>query len=260
MASPHLLSIDQGTTSTRAMVYDASGQFVAGAVRELDQHYPNPSWVEHDPEEIWQTVAAVVPEALTRARLNGRDVIAIGLTNQRETVLLWDRRDGQPLARAIVWQDRRTTHFCRERQADEPWLRERTGLVLDPYFSATKLRWLLQQDPQWRTAAEAGRLACGTVDSFLIWRLTGGKVHATDVTNASRTLLSNLNTTNWDDALLAFFDVPRALLPDVRPSVANFGTTAGLDFLPDGIPITGCAGDQQAALFGHRRFAPGEAK
>jgi glycerol kinase len=260
MATAYLLGIDQGTTSTRAVVYNADGRSVASAARELTQHYPRPGWVEHDPEEIWQSVAAVVPQALAEAGVAAGDLAAIGLTNQRETTVLWERASGRAVARAVVWQDRRTADFCRQRRADEPWISERTGLVLDPYFSATKVRWLLDQDPALRRRAEAGELACGTVDSFLIWRLTGGRAHATDVTNASRTLLLNLNTAAWDDELCRYFDVPRHLLPNVRPSAADFGTTAALGFLPAGLRIAGVAGDQQAALFGQCAFTPGEAK
>jgi glycerol kinase len=261
MAASYLLAIDQGTTSTRAVVYDATGRERGSAAQELTQHYPRPGWVEHDPEEIWRSVAQVVPKALAAARVEGGALAGIGLTNQRETSVIWERATGRPVARALVWQDRRTTDFCRQHLADEPWLHERTGLVLDPYFSATKIRWLLEQDPAVRARAEAGQLACGTVDSFLIWRLTGGKVHATDMTNASRTLLLNLRTAAWDDELGRYFDVPPALLPEVRPSAADYGaTTAGLGFLPDGLPIAGAAGDQQAALFGQCGFAAGEAK
>jgi glycerol kinase len=260
MAASHVLAIDQGTTGTRAVVYDASGRAVASVARELRQHYPQPGWVEHDAEEIWQAVAEVVPQTLAAGKVAAGAIAAIGLTNQRETSVLWERASGKPIGHALVWQDRRTTDFCRQRQADEPWLRERTGLVLDPYFSATKVRWLLEQDPARRAAAVSGKLAFGTIDTFLIWRLTGGRVHATDVSNASRTLLLNLHTTAWDDELCRYFDVPRELLPDVRPSAADFGSTQGLSFLPDGIPILGVAGDQQAALFGQCCFTPGEAK
>jgi glycerol kinase len=256
----YLLAIDQGTTSTRAVIYDESGHSRGSASRELTQHYPKPGWVEHDPEEIWQSVAVVVPQALEAAGIEARHLTGIGLTNQRETSLIWDRAGGQPIGRAIVWQDRRTTDFCRQHNADETWLYERTGLVLDPYFSATKFRWLLDQDPALRTRAEAGRLAAGTIDSFLIWRLTGGRVHATDMTNASRTLLLNLQTAAWEDDLCRYFAVPRTMLPEVRPSAADFGLTAGLTFLPDGVPLAGVAGDQQAALFGQRCFAAGDAK
>jgi glycerol kinase len=258
MTTAYLLAIDQGTTSTRAVVYDAAGRALGAASRELTQHYPRPGWVEHDAEEIWASVAAVVPPALAQAKVEARQLAALGITNQRETAALWERAGGRPVAPAIVWQDRRTADVCRQRQADEPWVAERTGLVIDPYFSATKLRWLLDQDASLR--ARAGRLAGGTIDSFLIWRLTGGRVHATDATNASRTLLLNIRTGAWDDELCRYFDVPAALLPEVRPSAADFGATHGLGFLPDGLPILGAAGDQQAALFGQCCFAEGEAK
>src|SRR5437870_3268331 len=260
MPSSYILAIDQGTTSTRAAIYDVSGQCVGSAAQELTQHYPQPAWVEHDAEEIWQSVASVVPRALEAARITARDLAAIGLTNQRETGVLWERSTGKPVARALVWQDRRTADFCRQHQADEPWLTARTGLVLDPYFSATKIRWLLEQKAELRARAETGKLAWGTIDSFLIWRLTAGKVHATDVTNASRTLLLNLKTVAWDEELCRYFGVPSSLLAEVRPSAGDFGMTAGLAFLPDGLPITGAAGDQQAALFGQRAFAVGDAK
>jgi glycerol kinase len=258
--SAYLLAIDQGTTSTRAVVYDEAGRPVGSAGRELTQHYPQPGWVEHDLEEIWQSVADVVPRALAAAGVAASSVTAVGLTNQRETSALWERGSGRPIWRAIVWQDRRTADFCRQRQADEPWLRRRTGLVLDPYFSATKWNWLLDQEASWRPTAEAGGFAAGTIDTFLLWRLTGGRVHATDRTNASRTLLLGLESASWDDELCQFFGVPRALLPEVRPSAGDFGVTAGLGFLPDGVPIRGVAGDQQAALFGQCAFRPGEAK
>jgi glycerol kinase len=254
------LALDQGTTSTRAVVYDEAGRARGSAGRELAQHYPRPGWVEHDAEEIWASVREVVPKALAEAGVEAGAMAAVGITNQRETVVLWERDTGRPLARAVVWQDRRTADFCRERAADEPWLGERTGLVLDPYFSATKLRWLLQQGAEWRARAEAGQLACGTIDTFLLWRLTGGRAHVTDRTNASRTLLLNLRTAAWDEELCRYFEVPAALLPEVRPSAGDFGVTAGLDFLPDGLPIRGVAGDQQAALFGQCAFEPGEAK
>ncbi len=256
----HLLAVDQGTTSTRAVVYDEAGRPLGAAARELTQHYPRPGWVEHDAEEIWASVREVVPQALAQAGVEAKRLTAIGLTNQRETVALWERAGGRPLAPAIVWQDRRTADFCRERQGDEPWIMERTGLVLDPYFSATKLRWLLTQDAGLRSRAAGGQLACGTIDSYLIYRLTGGRVHATDATNASRTLLLNIRTGAWDEELCRYFDVPTGLLPEVRPSAGDFGVTHGLDFLPDGLPILGVAGDQQAALFGQCCFAAGEAK
>ncbi|MFL5242638.1 MAG: glycerol kinase GlpK [Gemmataceae bacterium] len=261
MASPTcILAIDQGTTSTRAMVWDSAGQDIGSAARELTQHYPQPGWVEHDPEEIWNSVAAVVPEAMARANKQASDLAAIGLTNQRETVLLWERATGKTLTPALVWQDRRTSDFCQDNKNDEAWLSQRTGLMLDPYFSATKINWLLEQDPGLRTRAHSGQIACGTIDSFLIGRLTGGTVHATDVTNASRTLLLHLHTAAWDEELCRYFQIPQQMLPEVRPSAAEYGKTKGLPFLPDGVPILGVAGDQQAALFGQFGIEPGEAK
>jgi glycerol kinase len=256
----YILAIDQGTTNTRALLYDARGQVAGSAARELTQHYPREGWVEHDAEEIWRSTVAVVRGAMTSARVEANGLGAIGLTNQRETIVLWDRATLRPVAPAVVWQDRRTADFCQTHQGDAAWLAERTGLVLDPYFSATKIRWLLEKEPAWRARAENGELACGTVDSFLIARLTTGRVHATDVTNASRTLLMNLHTGAWDDDLCRYFSVPRALLPAIHPSAADFGVVHGVDFLPDGLPISGVAGDQQAALFGQGGFAAGEAK
>jgi glycerol kinase len=260
MTPSYVLAIDQGTTSTRAAIFNERGQSVAGAAREFPQRYPQPGWVEHDPLEIGRTVADVVPLALAQARIAPAELAAIGLTNQRETILLWDRATGQPVTPAIVWQDRRTADFCRQHHADEPWLLERTGLVLDPYFSATKIRWLLQNDAPLRAQAEAGRLAAGTIDSWLLWNLSAGKVHATDFSNASRTLLLNLHTARWDAELCRYFEVPEALLAAVQPSASKFGVTAELPFLPGGIPITGIAGDQQAALFGQGGFGAGAAK
>jgi glycerol kinase len=256
----HVLAIDQGTTNTRTLIYDARGRVAGSAARELTQHYPREGWVEHDPEEIWRSTATVVMEALAAAGLEARQIAAVGLTNQRETAVLWDRASLRAVAPAIVWQDRRTADFCQTHQGDAAWLTERTGLVLDPYFSATKIRWLLENEPAWRVRAERGELACGTVDSFLISHLTSGRVHATDVTNASRTLLMNLHTGAWDDDLCRYFGVPRSLLPEIHPSAADFGVVHGNDFLPDGLPISGVAGDQQAALFGQGAFTAGEAK
>jgi glycerol kinase len=254
MSGTYLLTIDQGTTSTRSIVFDSNGRACGMASRELTQHYPKPGWVEHDPEEIWAGVGPTVTTALATAGISAGDLAAIGVTNQRETTVLWDRKTDSPIGRAIVWQDRRTAEFCRERSGEEEWLRERTGLVLDPYFSATKLRWMLGE------VGQRPGLAFGTVDSFLLWRLTGCSLHATDRTNASRTLLANLHTGQWDDELLRYFGVPLEMLPEIRPSAGDFGTTRGLDFLPDGVPIRGVAGDQQSALFGQCAFAPGEAK
>jgi glycerol kinase len=250
----YVLAIDQGTTSTRSIVFDAQGRSCGAAAQEITQHYPQPGWVEHDPEELWASVARTVPIALATAGIAPHDLAAIGITNQRETVVAWDRHTGQSLGRAIVWQDRRTADFCRTHATDEAWLRERTGLVLDPYFSATKMHYLLQH------GARTPTTLLGTVDSFLLARLTGGRVLATDRTNASRTLLAQLHTAQWDAELLRYFAIPPEMLPEIRPSACDFGTTCGLDFLPDGIPIRGVAGDQQAALFGQCAFEPGEAK
>ena len=258
---PVLLAVDQGTTSSRAVVYDPATFAVLGtAQQELEQHYPRDGWVEHEPEDIWYSVARTVREALTAAGRASSDVAAVGITNQRETVVVWDRATGRPVHRAVVWQDRRTTAFCRDRAADGPMLAAKTGLVLDPYFSATKLAWLLDNVSGLRAAAERGALAAGTVDSFLLWRLTGGTAHRTDASNASRTLLFHIHRMTWDDELLRYFGVPRSLLPEVTPSAADFGVTKGLDFLPDGVPVRGIAGDQQAALFGQGCYAPGEGK
>lgn len=256
-----ILAIDQGTTSTRSIVYDANDFTVLGLSQlEFPQHYPRDGWVEHDLEEIWHSVSHTIREAIRDANVHPTDIATIGITNQRETVALWDKATGETDQRAIVWQDRRTTRFCKDHAADQPWLSSRTGLVLDPYFSGTKLHWLLNEDPELRQRAELGELAGGTIDSFLIHRLTQGKSFVTDVTNASRTLLYNIHTLQWDDELLRYFGVPKVMLPEVLPSVADFGTTSGLDFLPNGIPIRGVAGDQQAALFGQGCTQPGEGK
>ena len=259
--SRFVLAIDQGTTGTTAVLLDRRLAVRALANQEFRQHFPRPGQVEHDLEEIWGSVGATVKRALRQAGARGRDVAAIGITNQRETTALWRRSTGRPVSRAIVWQDRRTTEACAALKAAgrEPWVRERTGLVLDPYFSATKLGWLLDHARGARRDAEAGKLAFGTIDTFLCWRLTGG-AHLTDVSNASRTLLMDLATRRWDDALLDLFGVPRAVLPEIRSSSEVYGTTRGLPFLPDGIPVCGMAGDQQAALFGQACFAPGDAK
>jgi glycerol kinase len=260
MSKGVILALDQGTTSTRALVVDEKGVVLGSSAVELTQYYPQPGWVEHDANEIWAGTAQVVPSALEQARRRPCDIVAIGITNQRETIVFWDRRNSKPLARALVWQDRRTSEFCRQRRSDEGMLAEKTGLVLDPYFSATKIRWLLDQDPSWRRQAEEGTLACGTIDSWLLWNLTGGANHATDFSNASRTLLLDIHKGAWCPELCRFFSVPQALLPRVLPSAAPYGVTAELGFLPAGIPITGIAGDQQAALFGQGAFEPGEAK
>jgi glycerol kinase len=256
-----VLALDQGTTSSRALVFDADGRVRGLAQRELTQHYPQPGWVEHDPEEIWRTQLDCAREALARAGIGARDLAGIGITNQRETTLVWERATGRPIANAIVWQDRRTAAACAALKAAgrEPEVRARTGLVLDPYFSATKLAWLLDRVPGARARAERGELAFGTVDTWLTWRLTGGALHATDHTNASRTLLYDLARGDWDDALLALFGIPRALLPRVVPSSGVAGETDPA-VLGAAVPIAGMAGDQQAALFGQGCHAPGMAK
>jgi glycerol kinase len=253
------LAIDQGTTSTRAILFDAKARSVAVAQRELTQHYPERGWVEHDPEQIWRDTLAVVREALSAVD-SGR-VAAVGITNQRETVVVWDRETGEPIHRAIVWQDRRTAEECArlKEEGAEELVRKRTGLLLDPYFSATKIAWILDNVSDARTRADRGELACGTIDCFLLWRLTGGEVHATDATNASRTSLFDIHAQRWDPELCRLFRVPEAMLPDVRDNSGIFGTTtAGL--FDRQLPIAGMAGDQQAALFGQACFAPGMVK
>jgi glycerol kinase len=257
----YVLALDQGTTSSRAIVFDQAGAIRAVAQKELRQIFPRPGWVEHDPNEIWSTQLGVAAEALARAGITAGDVAAIGITNQRETTLLWDRRTGQPIANAIVWQDRRTAPACERLKADgaAALIQEKTGLVIDAYFSGTKVQWLLDHVPEARRRAEAGELAFGTVDAWLLWKLTGGRLHATDVTNASRTLFLNLHTGQWDDELLQLFHVPRALLPEVRGSSEVFAETAP-ELFSRPIPIAGVAGDQQAALFGQLCTEPGLAK
>lgn len=256
-----VLALDQGTTSSRAILFDGAGTELAVAQEEFPQRFPQPGWVEHDPEAIWQSQHAVIGRALLRAGIDWPDIAAIGITNQRETTLLWDRHTGEPLGNAIVWQDRRTADLCERLRAEghEGWVQARTGLLLDPYFSGTKLRWMLDHREGARDRAERGELAFGTVDSWLIWRLTEGRVHATDASNASRTLLYNLHTGDWDDDLLALFDIPRAVLPEIHPSRGVMGTVSGEGF-PSRTPIAGVAGDQQAALFGQNCTVPGWAK
>lgn len=257
----YLLALDQGTTSSRSLVFDPQGRVVACAQQELRQHYPRPGWVEHDPADIWHTQLDTARQAMRQAGLTHRDIAAIGITNQRETTLLWDRRTGEPLHRAIVWQDRRTTALCEHLQAalGTEAIHARTGLRPDPYFSGTKLAWLLSQVPGARRRAEAGELAFGTVDTWLVWQLTGGRRHVTDVSNASRTLLWNLQREAWDDALLDALDIPRAVLPEVLPSSAPFGLTDE-HLLGGPIAIGGVAGDQQSALLGQACLQPGMAK
>ena len=262
MAAKYVLSIDQGTTGTTVMVLDESITVRAKVTQEFPQIYPQPGWVEHDPEAIWQSVEGAIAGALKQAGIGGDAIAGIGITNQRETTVLWERKSGRPVHNAIVWQDRRTADRCRKLRADghEKLYRERTGLVLDPYFSGTKIAWLLDEVPGLRKRAEAGELAFGTIDTFLISRLTGGAAHVTEVSNASRTLLFDLHTLDFTDELLAPLGIPRAILPEVRGSSEIYGETRGLSVLPDGIPVAGAAGDQQAALFGQACFAEGDAK
>ena len=256
-----LLALDQGTSSSRSIVFDACGQIVAMAQREFRQIYPQPGWVEHDPAELWSTQLATAQEALAKAGLSASQLAGIGITNQRETTLVWNRSTGQPIYNAIVWQDRRAEPTCaalRERGL-EPTFRANTGLIVDAYFSGTKLKWILDTVPGARAAAQRGELAFGTVDAWLMWNLTAGQVHATDVSNASRTLLLNVHTNQWDDELLALLDIPRELLPAVHPSSHIFGHIRA-DLLGAAVPIGGVAGDQQSALFGQACFKAGLAK
>ncbi|MFQ5563378.1 MAG: glycerol kinase GlpK [Parvularculaceae bacterium] len=256
-----ILAIDQGTTSSRAIVFNTAAQIVAVAQQEFRQNYPQSGWVEHDPEEIWASTLAVCREAIAAAEAKGARIAAIGVTNQRETTIVWDRDTGKPVYNAIVWQDRRTAERCRALVADnaEPEVQKRTGLLLDPYFSATKVAWILDQVEGARARAEAGDLAFGTVDSFLVWRLTGGAVHAADATNASRTSLYNIHTDAWDEELLRLFNVPESVLPDVRDSAGDYGETEASLF-GRSIPLLGVCGDQQAATVGQACFNPGDIK
>ncbi len=253
----YILAIDQGTTSSRAIVFRADCSIAATAQQEFPQHFPQSGWVEHDPEDIWRTVLATSREAIDNAGLAPRSIAAIGIANQRETALVWDRTTGKPIHNAIVWQDRRTAELCRrlKEAGREPEVAARTGLLLDPYFSASKIAWLIDHVPGARARAECGELAFGTVDSFLLWRLTAGAVHATDATNASRTALYDIHTNTWSDELCALFGVPRAILPEVRDCAADYGATAPHLF-GAAIPIRGIAGDQQAALIGQACFMP----
>ncbi|NJC89103.1 MAG: glycerol kinase GlpK [Desulfuromonas sp.] len=257
-----ILAIDQGTTGTTALLVGHDLAVHGKQTVDFPQHYPRPGWVEHDPEEIWHSVRRTVRQLLETTGTATGQIAAIGLTNQREPTVLWERANSRSAANAIVWQCRRSADICDEFKTAglEPAIRAKTGLVLDPYFSGTKLTWLLREQPGLHQRAVDGRLAFGTIDSFLAWRLTGGKQHVTDVSNASRTLLMDLQTLHWDADLLETFAVPRALLPEIVPSSAVYGTTCGLDFLPDGIPVAGMAGDQQAALFGQACFRAGESK
>ncbi len=259
--SQYILSIDQGTTSSRAMLFDENGHAVFTAQQEFTQHFPKDGWVEHDAEEIWQTTLQVVREALQQAQSDAVEVAAIGITNQRETTVVWDRSSGEPIAHAIVWQDRRTAEYCDRLRAlgAEESVTAKTGLLLDPYFSGTKVNWLLDNIDGARARAERGELAFGTIDCFLIWRLTGGRVHATDATNASRTLMFDIHRQDWDDGLLEMLEVPRSLLPEVRDCAADYGRSER-QLLGAEIPIAGVAGDQHAALIGQACFDPGMIK
>jgi glycerol kinase len=255
----YILALDQGTTSSRAIVFDHAGSIVSVAQKEFPQIFPKPGWVEHDPRDIWSTQAGVAAEALTKASVRAADVAAIGITNQRETTVVWDRSTGAPICNAIVWQDRRTAGICdrlRARKLDRV-IRRKTGLVVDAYFSATKVQWILQHVKGARAKAKAGELAFGTVDSWLVWNLTGGKVHVTDASNASRTMLYDIRKGQWDDELLGIFGVPRSMLPEVRSSSEVYGHTS---LLGTPVPIAGIAGDQQAALFGQACTKPGMVK
>jgi len=255
----HILALDQGTTSSRAIVFDYGGRIVASAQREFRQIFPQPGWVEHDPQEIWTTQLTVARQALRKARLTAKDIAAIGITNQRETTVVWDRATGKPVGNAIVWQDRRTSPACDRLKARglATLIRRKTGLVIDAYFSATKLQWILNHVPGAKKRAQAGELAFGTIDSWLVWMLTNGRCHVTDASNASRTMLFNIHTGAWDDELLKLFGVPRVMLPEVRSSSEVYGETS---LFGSAIPIAGIAGDQQAALFGQVCTRPGMVK
>ncbi len=263
----NILAIDQGTTGSTALVFSQEGRILGRAYSEFTQYYPNPGWVEHDPEEIWQVSRRVMAEALAASGVGKGELTAIGITNQRETAVVWDRETGQPVHRAIVWQSRQSAGICKRLIADglEPLFREKTGLLIDPYFSGTKIRWILDQDPELQSRAEAGLLKFGTIDSWLLWKFTGGSLkagalHRTDPTNASRTLLFNIHRQEWDQELCEILNVPMSMLPEVHPSAGVFGETGVLEGLPAGIPVAGIAGDQQAALYGQCCWEPGQAK
>lgn len=257
----YILALDQGTTSSRAIIFDHAGNIIATGQQEFTQYYPKPGWVEHDAEEIWRTQLAVARQALAVGGITASQLAAIGITNQRETTVIWDRKTGLPIHRAIVWQDRRTAAICDQLKAagEEPYLRQETGLVADAYFSGTKVKWMLDHTPGAREKAQAGEILFGTIDSWLLWKLTDGKVHATDYSNASRTLLYNINKLDWDEHLLEVLDIPRQMLPEVLSSSHVFGTTA-MGLFDVEVPIGGIAGDQQAALFGQACLEPGMAK
>ena len=256
-----ILSLDQGTSSSRAIVFNHQGEICSVAQKEFTQYFPQPGWVEHDPQEIWSSEAAVIAEAITKIGINGLNIAGIGITNQRETTIVWDKDTDEPIYNAIVWQDRRTSGYCDQLKAEgkSEFIRKKTGLILDAYFSATKIRWILDHVEGAREKAEAGKLMFGTVDSWLIWRLTRGEIHVTDVSNASRTLLFNIHTLDWDDELLDLFNIPRSMMPEVRSSSEIYGHTRTTLFAHK-VPIAGIAGDQQAALFGQMCIEPGMIK
>ncbi len=256
----YILAVDQGTTGSRAILFDAAGRTVASAYREFKQYFPKPGWVEHDAQEIWRSCEAVIRETVRKSKIDPQEILAIGITNQRETTVMWDRTTSRPVHRAIVWQCRRTSDICRALKKHEPMIHKKTGLVLDPYFSGTKIKWLLDRVPGLRPKAVQGKTAFGTIDSWLIWKLTGGRSHVTDFTNASRTLLLNIKTKKWDPELLKIFGVPAKVLPQVQFSGSIFGTTQNIAGLPAGIPIAGVMGDQQAALYGQGCYEAGTSK
>jgi glycerol kinase len=262
MPGPYILALDQGTTSSRAILFDQEGQIVNLAQKEFRQYYPQPGWVEHDAEEIWSSQYGVLAEVLAKKNIGPKEIAAIGITNQRETTIVWEKATGRPIYPAIVWQDRRTAAFCDQlkTQGNSPMIQERTGLVIDAYFSGTKLKWILDNVPGARARAEKGELAFGTVDSWLVWKLSAGQLHITDSTNASRTLLLNIHTGEWDAELLRLFTIPAAMLPEVRASSEVYGKSGSIVAPASGIPIAGIAGDQQAALFGQLCTRPGMVK
>jgi glycerol kinase len=255
----YILALDQGTSSSRAIVFDHEGNIRSTAQLEFTQYFPKPGWVEHNPMEIWSSEAAVIAEAITKIGINGKDIAGIGITNQRETTIVWDAETGEPVYNAIVWQDRRTSEFCDSLRDKADFIREKTGLIIDAYFSGTKIRWILDHVPGAREKAEAGKLRFGTVDSWLVWQLTRGEVHVTDVSNASRTMLFNINTLEWDQELLDLLNVPASMMPQVRSSSEVYGVTKTTLFAHE-VPIGGIAGDQQAALFGQMCTEPGSVK
>lgn len=261
MKEQYILAIDQGTSSSRAIVFNRQGESLAVAQKEFTQHFPQSGWVEHDPQEIWSSEAAVISEVMAGMGISGQNIAAVGITNQRETTILWDAETGEPVYNAIVWQDRRTAEYCDRLKADglTETIRQKTGLIIDAYFSATKIKWVLDHVPGARQRAEQGRLRFGTVDTWLVWQLTGGRLHITDATNASRTMLFNIHTLQWDEELLRLFDIPRSLMPEVRSCSEVYGHTEATLF-GQPVPIGGIAGDQQAALFGQLCTEPGSVK